>query len=296
MDYLSATEIANLWDVSERTVRNYCAQGKIPGAFKTGKTWNIPSAAVKPTRSKRRTASPLLERLREEQAAQLKGGIYHRTQIELTYNSNHIEGSQLSEEQTRLIFETHTIGLEEGAIRIDDIVKTSNHFRAIDYIIDHAQQPLSQAMIKDLHRILKTSTTDSAKDWFAVGDYKLYPNEVGGRATAEPEEVESKMKELLANYAKITQPDLNNIIDFHVKFERIHPFQDGNGRVGRLIMFKECLANNIVPFIITDEMKRYYYRGLQEWNREPGFLTDTVLTAQDRFKTYLDYFRIPYED
>lgn len=295
MQYLSATQIAKQWGVSERTVRNYCAQGKIPGAFKTGRTWNIPSSAIKPTRSKQRSSSPLLERLREEQEAQLKGGIYHRTQIELTYNSNHIEGSKLSEEQTRLIFETHTIGVEDASVRVDDIIETSNHFRAIDYIIDHAQQPLSQAMIKDLHHILKTATTDSTKDWFAVGDYKLHPNEVGGRSTAEPEEVESKMKELLTSYAKIAHPSLNDIIDFHVKFERIHPFQDGNGRVGRLIMFKECLANSIVPFIITDEMKRFYYRGLREWNREPGYLSDTILTAQDRFKAYLDYFRISYE-
>ena len=296
MEYLSATEIAKLWGVSERTVRNYCTHGQIPGAFKTGKTWNIPVSATKPVRRQAQTASPLLTWLREEQEAQLKGGIYHRVQIELTYNSNHIEGSRLSEEQTRLIFETHTIGFEDGDIRIDDIIETSNHFRAIDYIIDHAQQPLSQAMIKSLHRILKTATSDTSKDWFAVGDYKLHPNEVGGRTTAQPEEVEPAMEKLLAAYAQIDNPSLRDIIEFHVQFERIHPFQDGNGRVGRLIMFKECLANNIVPFIITDEMKRYYYRGLNEWNREPGFLTDTILTAQDRFKHYLDYFRIPYQD
>lgn len=296
MEYLSVTKVAKLWGVTERTVRNYCIHGQIPGAFKTGKTWNIPASATKPARRRTQATSPLLTRLKEEQEAQLKGGIYHRVQIELTYNSNHIEGSQLSEEQTRLIFETHTIGFEDADIRIDDIIETSNHFRAIDYIIDHAQQPLSQAMVKDLHRILKTATSDAAKDWFAVGDYKPHPNEVGNRSTAEPEEVESAMEKLLASYTKIERPTLRDIIEFHVQFERIHPFQDGNGRVGRLIMFKECLANNIAPFIITDEMKRYYYRGLNEWDREPGFLTDTILSAQDRFKRYLDYFRIPYKD
>ncbi|WP_251197688.1 Fic family protein [Anaerotardibacter muris] len=295
MEFLSAKEIAKQWGVSERTVRNYCVHDQIPGAFKTGKTWNIPASADKPARHHAKAPSPLLTSLREEQEAQLKGGIYHRVQIELAYNSNHIEGSRLSEEQTRLIFETHTIGFEDSDIRIDDIIETSNHFRAIDYIIHHAQQPLSQAMIKDLHRILKTATTDATKDWFAVGDYKLHPNEVGGRMTVEPEAVEPAIANILASYNKIAHPTLHDIIEFHVQFERIHPFQDGNGRVGRLIMFKECLANDVVPFIISDEMKRYYYRGLNEWHREPGFLTDTILTAQDRFKRYLDYFRILYK-
>lgn len=296
MDYLSAHEIAKRWGVSERSVRNYCALGRIPGAFKTGKTWNVPATASKPIRTQQTMPSPLLTRLREEQEAQIKGGIYHKTQIELTYNSNHIEGSRLSEEQTRLIFETQTIGIENNSIRVDDIIETSNHFRAVDYIIDHAQQPVSQLMIKDLHRILKTATSDSTKDWFAVGDYKRYPNEVGTRNTTAPENVETEIEKLLANYHKIKQPSLNDIIDFHVRFERIHPFQDGNGRIGRLIMFKECLTHGITPFIITDEMKLYYYRGLNEWDCEPGFLTDTILTAQDRFKGYLDYFRIPYTD
>lgn len=295
MEYISASEIAEQWGVSERSVRNYCASGQIPGAFKTGKTWNVPAFATKPKRKRMIAPSPLLERLREEQMAQLKGGIYHRVQVELTYNSNHIEGSKLSEDQTALIFETRTIGLEDN-VRVDDIIETSNHFRAIDYIIDHAQEPLSQSMIKDLHRILKTATTDSAKEWFAVGDYKLLPNEVAGNATASPEDVEKEVGGLLSNYLNIKKPILNDIIDFHVRLERIHPFQDGNGRVGRLIMFKECLASDIVPFIIADEIKGYYYRGLNEWGNEPGFLTDTVLSAQDRFKEYLDYFRVPYKD
>lgn len=296
MDYSSASQMAQRWGISERSVRNYCAHGRIPGAFKTGKTWNVPSNAAKPARVKTSALSPLLARLREEQEAQLKGGIYHRIQIELTYNSNHIEGSRLSEEQTRLIFETHTIGIEGGSIRIDDIIETRNHFGAIDHIIDHAQLPLSQSLIKDLHRILKTATTDAEKDWFAVGEYKRHPNEVGMRRTTSPENVEQEMEELLSAYRAIEKPSLHDIVDFHVRFERIHPFQDGNGRIGRLIMFKECLANNITPFVITDEMKRYYYRGLAEWDREPGFLTDTLLSAQDRFKEYLDYFRISYAD
>lgn len=294
MEYISASEIAKQWGVSERSVRNYCANRQIPGAFKTGKTWNLPASATKPNRKKANVTSALLERLREEQAAQLKGGIYHKIQVELTYNSNHIEGSQLSEEQTSLIFETQTIALENN-VRIDDIIETSNHFRAIDYIIDHAQEPLSQPMLKDLHRILKTATTDSAKDWFAIGDYKLLPNEIAGKATTNPENVEKEVGGLLADYRNIKKPTLSDIIDFHVRLERIHPFQDGNGRVGRLVMFKECLANNIVPFIIADEIKAYYYRGLNEWDKEPSFLTDTVLSAQDRFKDYLDYFRIPYK-
>lgn len=295
MEFLSAAEIAKNWGISERSVRNYCAQGRIPGAFKTGKTWNVPASATKPSRAKSLPVSPLLQRLREEQAAQLKGGIYHRIQVELTYNSNHMEGSKLSEEQTKLIFETSTIGIDD-TMRIDDIIETSNHFRAIDYVIDYAQEPLSQSLIKDLHRILKTATTDSAKDWFVVGDYKRLPNEVGGRPTAAPEEVEPEIAELLSDYTSIKKPKLKDIIDFHARFEGIHPFQDGNGRVGRLIMFKECLAHGITPFVIPDETKAYYYRGLNEWDREPGFLTDTILSAQDRFKAYLDYFRIPYSD
>lgn len=295
MTYLSAAQIAKEWGISERSVRNYCAHGRIPGAFKIGKTWNIPASAAKPMRKRHRRIPPLLERLREEQEAQLKGGIYHRIQVELTYNSNHLEGSRLSEEQTSLIFDTHTIGVEDN-MRVDDIIETSNHFRAIDYVIDNAQHPLSQQMIKDLHRILKTATSDAAKDWFAVGEYKLRPNEVGGMTTTEPENVEGAIRDLVRAYTDTPSHSLSDILEFHVRFEGIHPFQDGNGRVGRLIMLKECLANGITPFIVPDDAKWFYYRGLSEWDREPGFLTDTILAAQDRFKDCLDYFRIPYED
>ena len=294
MRTLSVAEVAELWGVSERSVRNYCAHGRVPGAFLVGKTWNIPSDATKPARlNARPTAqSPLLARLCEEKAAKTKGGIYHKVQIELTYNSNHIEGSRLSVDQTRLIFETATVGVQEGPIRVDDIVEAQNHFRAIDYIIDNAEKPLSEGMVKELHRILKSATTDSARDWFAIGDYKRLPNEVGGRRTTPPENVAQQMKALLKAYDPRAAHTLEEIIDLHVRFERIHPFQDGNGRIGRLIMFKECLASNVVPLIIADDMKESYYRGLAEWDNERGFLTDTCLAAQDRFQAILDYFRI----
>ena len=294
MGVLSAAEIAELWGVSERSVRNYCAQGRVPGAFLTGKTWNIPSDATKPARSNARMSgeSPLLARLREEMAAKTKGGIYHKVQVELTYNSNHIEGSRLSLDQTRLIFETATVGVQEGAVRVDDIVEAQNHFHAVDYIIDKAKAPLSEGMIKELHRILKTATTDSTRDWFAIGDYKRLPNEVAGRKTTPPEDVVEEVKALLSAYNPRATHSFEEIVAFHVRFERIHPFQDGNGRVGRLVMFKECLASNVVPFIIADDMKEFYYRGLTEWDNEKGYLIDTCLAAQDAFEVALDYFRI----
>lgn len=212
----------------------------------------------------------------------------------MTYNSNHIEGSRLTHEQTRYIFETNTIGITEDGINVDDIVETINHFRCIDYIIDRAEDRLSEALIKELHRILKTGTSDSLKDWFNVGAYKRLPNEVGGNETCPPEQVHMKMKALLKSYNSKKQKSLEDIIDLHCQFERIHPFQDGNGRVGRLIMFRECLANRFVPFIISDELKLFYYRGLREWGHINGYLLDTCLAAQDQYKALLDYFRIKY--
>lgn len=211
-----------------------------------------------------------------------------------TYNSNHIEGSRLTHDQTRYIFETNTIGFESGAVNVDDVVETANHFRCIDMVIDNAMYPLSETLIKRLHLTLKNGTSDSRKDWFAVGEYKRVPNEVGGRDTTAPEKVEAEISELLSAYNTVPKHTLEQIIAFHHDFECIHPFQDGNGRIGRLILFKECLKNNIVPFIIEDDLKMFYYRGLHEWNHEHGYLVDTCLTAQDRFKAYLDYFRIPY--
>lgn len=296
MGYISVIQYAGKHGLSERTVRNYCASGKIKGAFLTGKAWNIPDDAELPVRKKndRGKTAKLLEQLKEERRMQLRGGIYHRTQIDLTYNSNHIEGSRLTHEQTRYIFETNTIGMFDGIVNVDDVVETVNHFRCIDYIIDNAEMCLSEDFIKQLHFDLKNGTSDSRKDWFAVGDYKLFPNEVGGNETCAPAKVHEAMKKLLSVYNGKRQKSLEDIIDFHVNFERIHPFQDGNGRVGRLVMFKECLANGIVPFIITDELKMFYYRGLGQWGSVNGFLMDTCLTAQDRYKKLLDYFSIQY--
>lgn len=293
MRYLSVTETAKKWNISERSVRNYCAHGRVNGAFLAGKTWNIPEDAEKPERyNKKKPKLTLLDILQEEKSSKYQGGIYHKTQIELTYNSNHMEGSRLTHDQTRYIFETNTIGIENEIINVDDIIETVNHFRCIDLIIDHAKSMLSEKFIKELHLILKNGTSDSRKDWFMAGDYKKLPNEVGGIETALPEEVTDKMRSLLIEYNAKAKKTFHDILDFHVKFERIHPFQDGNGRVGRLIMFKECLKNNIVPFIIEDNLKMFYYRGLKEWNNEKGYLTDTCLTTQNKYKAYLDYFRI----
>lgn len=296
MRYLSVIEIAKKWNISERSVRNYCAHGRVQGAFLTGKTWNIPENAEKPERSNKKKGHTLtlLDILREQKEGKYSGGIYHRTQIDLTYNSNHMEGSRLTRNQTRYIFETNTVGVENEVLNVDDIIETVNHFRCIDLVIDHADDILSEKFIKELHLTLKNGTSDSRKDWFVVGEYKKIPNEVGGMDTALPEEVADKMKMLLKEYNVIKEKTLEDILDFHVKFERIHPFQDGNGRVGRLIMFKECLKHNIVPFIIEDNLKLFYYRGLKEWDNEKGYLTDTCLTAQDKYKAYLNYFRIAY--
>lgn len=295
MEYISVSEFAKQHGISQRTVRNYCAAGKIEGVLLIGKTWSIPNDAELPKRkSGKRRLMPLLAVLRREKEAGLKGGIYHRTQIDLTYNSNHIEGSRLTHEQTRYIFETNTIGFEGESIRIDDIIETTNHFRCIDFIIERAEERLTEKIIKELHKMLKANTSDSRKEWFAVGEYKHLPNEVGGNETTAPENVHSEMQALLKEYNSIKQKSLENIIDLHQRFECIHPFQDGNGRVGRLIMFKECLANGYVPFIITDELKMFYYRGLQQWNNIRGYLLDTCLTAQDNYKILLDYFRIEY--
>jgi len=297
MNYLSVSQMAKKWNMSERGVRKYCAENKISGAFLTGKTWNIPENAEKPQRKNKKSDEPksLLERLRAEKKSSLKGGIYHKIQIELTYNSNHIEGSKLTHDQTRYIFETNTIGVENDVLNVDDIIETANHFKCIDMIIDNATYKLTEKFIKELHFTLKSGTSDSRKDWFNVGEYKKLPNEVGGKETASPETVAQKIKELLKSYNQMNEHRLEDIIDFHYQFEALHPFQDGNGRVGRLIIFKECLKNNIVPFIIDDSLKMFYYRGLSEWKSEKGYLIDTCLSAQDKFKMYLDYFKVPYE-
>ena len=293
MEYISVSQFAEKYGISERTVRNYCATGKIEGAFLTGKTWNIPAEASLPKRGKKKV-SPLLTALREQKEAKMKGGIYHRIQIDLTYNSNHIEGSRLSKEQTRFIFETNTLGITTENTRIDDIMETVNHFRCIDYVIDHAMERITETHIKHLHLILKTNTSDSRKSWFAVGDYEQLANAVGEEETAQPKDVHRQMKSLLADYNSLKQVVFDDLLDFHVRFERIHPFQDGNGRVGRLLLFWQCLQTGIVPFIITEDLRLFYYRGIQNWGKINGYLCDTCLTAQDNFKNLLNYFKIKY--
>ena len=294
--YLTSIEISKIWKVSERSVRDYCSKGRVIGAYLNGKTWMIPEDTSKPKRQTRHSNKKrnLLETLKLEKESQIKGGIYHKLQIEMTYNSNHMEGSKLTHDETRYIYETKTIGIENNTVRIDDIMETVNHFRCIDLAIDFANRKLSESFIKQLHLILKTNTEDSRKPWFKVGDYKIVENLAGDRETVHPDEVKEEMKKLLSNYLMKDEHSFEEIVDFHVEFERIHPFQDGNGRVGRLIAFKECLKNNIVPFIILDSKKMYYYRGLKNWNQEHGWLIDTCLDGQDTVKAYLDYFKIEY--
>lgn len=274
-----------------QAVRGYCAEGKLPGAEQEGEMWRIPADTPLPAETEH---SPLLLALREQMESKMRGGIYHRTQIDLTYNSNHIEGSRLSKEQTRYIYETNTIGVTDEAVSVDDIIETTNHFRCIDFIIEHAEEPLTEEMIKRLHALLKAGTSDADRPWFAVGEYKRLPNEVGGKEATAPEDVTAAMRALLQEYSGKREVSLEEILDFHYRLEMIHPFQDGNGRVGRLIIFKECLAHHIVPFIITEELKMYYYRGLDRWEEVRGYLLDTCLTAQDRYRAILDYFRITY--
>lgn len=297
MKYLTVKQVAEKWNISERSVRNYCKNGRIMGAVIKGKHWIIPDDVEKPKRKIRAGKLPntILERLKLEKESKMPGGIYHKIQIELTYNSNHIEGSRLTHDQTRHIYETNTIGVKDSVINVDDIVETANHFRCIDYIIDMVNYPISESMIKQLHSLLKAGTSDSRKAWFAVGDYKKLENEVGGIKTTKPKDVEKEMRNLLKKNNRKKSKSFEEIIEFHYMFERIHPFQDGNGRVGRLIMFKECLKNNIVPFIIDESLKEFYYRGLKEWKNERGHLLDTCLTAQNRFKLIMDYFGLNYK-
>ncbi len=297
IEYISVEEASRNWKVSERSVRNYCAQGRVVGSILEGKTWKIPSNAEKPGRKPRHSFQEytLLNMLKNEKDSALKGGIYHKIQIDLTFNSNHIEGSRLTHDQTRFIFETKTIAETNEVVKIDDIVETVNHFRCIDLIIEAAHTKLSESFIKQLHYILKSGTSDSQKTWFKVGGYKMLENVVGGSETTKPTEVASAIKDLLNEYNSKSEVTFDDILDFHVKFESIHPFQDGNGRIGRLIMFKECLKHNIVPFIITEELKLFYYRGIKNWKEERGYLRDTCLSAQDEMKSVLDYFRIKYE-
>lgn len=294
MDYMTVAECAQKWGLSERSVRKYCEEQRIPGAYMENNVWLLPANAQKPARKTRKSlpTSALIQRLKEEKAVNLRGGIYHRLQVSMAYNSNHIEGSYLTEEQTRHIFETSTIGISENAVKIDDIVETVNHFQCVRYLLDTLDLQLSEKIIKAFHRILKTGTADAQLSWFAVGNYKRLPNEVGMQATTSPEDVHEEMMRLLSRYNNVPVKTLDDLLDFHVRFEQIHPFQDGNGRVGRLILLRECLRQGIIPFVIFDDMKLYYYRGIREWGKEKGFLRDTCLSAQDSFKQWMDYFRI----
>lgn len=235
--------------------------------------------------------NPILQTLREEKNAKISGGLYHELQIRMTYNSNHIEGSRLTEEQTRMIFETNTLDAGDG-VPVDDILETVYHFRAIDYVIDCADNVLTEEIVKKLHEMLKRDTKDASLEWFAVGDYKKRPNVVGGHETAKPEDVPFRMKALLDGYNAKSEVTIQDVIAFHAEFEKIHPFQDGNGRVGRLIALKECLRHSIVPFLIEDSKKAFYYRGLSEWDNERGWLTDTCMDGQDSFRRLLAMFRV----
>ena len=295
-NYITVKQASIKWNLAERTVRNYCQKGKIEGAIIKNGEWLIPDGFNKPKRSNaNKNKNYLLEKLRGEKEKQRRGGIYHRLQIDTAYNSNRIEGNKLTHDETRYIFETRTIGTYKGKnTKIDDIIETINHFTAFDRVIDFANYPLSERFIKELHKILKTGTSDAQLSWFAVGEYKKIPNEVGDRQTTHPKYVSTEMKKLMDAYNSKEKHTIEEIIEFHVNFERIHPFQDGNGRVGRLIAFKECLKNKIVPFVIFDEKKEFYYRGLKNWDQERRRLLDTCLDGQDTIKKYLDYFNISY--
>ena len=284
MPFVTIDETASKWGISPRQVRAYCAKGRIPGAMLDHGEWRIPENTAKPERKPRRTfPTTVLGILEAERSARISGGLYHRLQIDLAYNSNHIEGSRLTHEQTRWIFETRTIGNMGADIPVDDIVETANHFRATDMVIMTATSALTEAYIKRLHEILKGGTTDSRKDWFAVGEYKRLDNVVGDMETCPAKDVHREMAKLLA-WWKNAEKTFENLLDLHVRFEQIHPFQDGNGRVGRLILLKECLKHGITPFVIAENFKQFYYLGLQDWRKGSRLrLLDTCRTGQDVF-------------
>lgn len=233
----------------------------------------------------------LTQFLVDEYEAHRKGGLYHKTQVQLAYNSNRIEGCKLTEEQTRYIFETRTIGFkDQEAVPVDDIIETANHFVAFDYLLRTVGEPLTEELIKEFHRILKTGTADAQKPYFNVGDYKKLANEVGGHETCKPADVEKNMHLLNDWYSSLSDVTIRDLAEYHWRFESIHPFQDGNGRVGRLLLFRECLRNGIMPFVIDNEHKLYYYRGLSEFKQTPGFLIGTMQTAQDVYEAWISYF------
>lgn len=289
---IGKTELSTQLGLSTRTVAKISKGGKLS---KRSLEKIADYLGVKPELLMREVSdNKILQVLREEKEVKLSGGLYHELQVRMTYNSNHIEGSKLSEDQTRLIFETNTLDAADG-IPVDDVLETVHHFRAIDYVIDTAEDELTEDIIKYLHYILKHDTKDSTLGWFAVGDYKKRANVVGGRETAKPSEVHKHMKSLLERYNAKKNVTVEDIIELHAEFEHIHPFQDGNGRVGRLVALKECLRHNVIPFIIEDTKKNFYYRGLSEWGNEKGWLIDTCLDGQDTFVKLLDMLEIPYE-
>ena len=288
---ITKTELAGMLGISSRTIAKI-GKGERLSRIVTEKICAFLSCAPEDV-CRQVSDNVILQTLRDEKASKVSGGLYHELQVRMTYNSNHIEGSRLTEDQTRLIFETATLDAPDG-VPVDDVLETVHHFRAIDYCIDHAEEPLTEAFVKHLHYILKHDTRDSLLDWFAVGDYKRRPNVVGGRETAKPKDVPAAMRRLIEEYDRKKAASIRDVIEFHAEFEHIHPFQDGNGRVGRLIAFKECLRHNVVPFIIVDSKKMYYYRGLSEWRNERGYLIDTCLDGQDTFKRLLDLFDIPH--
>ena len=294
---MTQNEIAEILDVSSATVSKYesgALEPNIESLKRLADLFEISIDELLNDEEEKFDISKInvLDTLREQKDMKLKGNLYHQTQVSFAYNTNHIEGSTLTEEQTRYIFETNTILFEGDTVaKVEDILDPSNHFKLFDYMLDVADKKLTEKMIKEFHKILKDGTLDSRVEWFNVGEYKQRANTIGsGIKTTSPNNVEKEMSKLMDWYNSLKQVTIKEIIEFHYKFESIHPFQDGNGRIGRIIMFKECLKNNIVPFIIQDADKLFYYRGLKEYKNEKGYLADTCLNAQDQYIKMIEYY------
>ena len=294
---MTQNDIANTLDVSPATVSKYesgALEPNIESLKRLAELFEVSIDELLNDEEGKFDISKInvLDILREQKEMKLKGNLYHQTQVSFAYNTNHIEGSTLTEDQTRYIFETNTVLFEGDTIaKVDDILETANHFKLVDYMLDVAHKKLSEKMIKEFHKILKYATSDSRVEWFNVGEYKQRANTIGnGIKTTSPNNVEKEMSKLMDWYNSLKQITIKEIIEFHYRFESIHPFQDGNGRIGRIIMFKECLRNNIIPFIIQDADKLFYYRGLKEYKSERGYLTDTCLNAQDQYIKMIEYY------
>ncbi len=295
MEYLKVKDVAMKWGVSERTVRNYCSSNKISGVKLQGKTWLIPINSKKPQRlNKKGNKNYLLDSLKNEKKSAKAAGLYDKLQVDFSYNSNHMEGNKISFEQCKYLYEQNKLPEQLASLNVDDLLEVVNHFACFDMVVENAKKPLSESFIKKLHKTFKNGSSDSRVEGCKAGDYKKFPNEVGGKPTTDPKEVKIYMKSLLDEYNMIKEKTLDDILDFHYKFEKIHPFSDGNGRVGRLIIFKECLRNNILPFIIYEDFKAFYYMGLDTWENKRGYLRDTCKSAQESFKNYLDYYGVYY--